>query len=350
MANFENLRNQKLFIFVAFKESIIMKIKLLIAVLSVALSTSLKAQQLMVQGAAPKLHLVHTVTAKETWYSIGRLYNISPKELAPYNNLKMDAPLSIGQSLKVPLQAINFSQDGSKAGDEVLVPVYHTVQEKEWMYRISQNFNKVPVEKLEQWNKLTNNDIRPGMQLIVGYLKVKAGQSALASSAKTVQPTAQPPVAVNKPATTPAGDAQPEKKEVPQKDAPQKEVVDKAEPVANKPVVTESKPVSNRNIDYNGGYFRQQYGASGKAASGIAGVFKSTSGWQDGKYYALMNNVPVGTIIKIDHPLTRKSVYAKVLGQLPDMKESSGLAIRLSDAAAAELGAGAIKFNVEVSY
>ena len=82
----------------------------------------------------------------------------------------------------------------------------------------------------------------------------------------------------------------------------------------------------------------------------MAGIFKSTSGWQDGKYYALMNNVPVGTIIKIDHPVTRKSVYAKVLGQLPEMKESNGLAIRLSDAAAAELGAGAFKFNVEVSY
>lgn len=349
MANFEKLRNEKLFIFASprnplLKESIIMKIKILIAVLSIVISTSLSAQHLTVQGTSPKLHLVHTVAAKETWYSIGRLYNISPKEIAPYNGLKMEAPLNIGQSLKVPLQAANFSQNGSKAADEVLVPVYHAVQEKEWMYRISQNFNKVPVEKLEQWNNVSNTDLKAGMQLIVGYLKVKAGQSALASGAKNVQTTTQPPVAAaNKPVTTPVKEIQPEKKEV----------VDKAEPVANnntKPAVTEPRPVSNRNIDYNGGYFRQQFGASGKAAAGTAGVFKSTSGWQDGKYYALMNNVPVGTIIKIDHPVTRKSVYAKVLGQLPEMKESTGLAIRLSDAAAAELGAGAFKFNVEVSY
>ena len=321
-----------------------MKIKILIAVLFVAISTNVSAQQLMVQGASPKLHLVHKVAAKETWYGLGRLYNINPKELASYNNLKMEASLSIGQSLKVPLQATNFSQNGTKAADEVLVPVYHTVQEKEWMFRISQNFNKVPVEKLEQWNNVSNNDLKPGMQIIVGHLKVKA-QSSLASGAKNVQPTPQSPVAAaNKPVNTPVKEAaQPEKKEV----------VDKPEPVsttANKPVATESRPVSNRNIDYNGGYFRQQYGASGKAAAGTAGVFKSTSGWQDGKYYALMNNVPVGTIIKIDHPVTRRSVYAKVLGQLPEMKESNGLAIRLSDAAAAELGAGAFKFNVEVSY
>lgn len=324
-----------------------MKIKLLFAILSIAISTSLSAQSLMVQGASPKLHLVHTVAPKESWYSIGRLYNISPKELAPFNNLKMESPLSIGQTVKVPLGATNFSQNGAKAGDEALVPVYHTVQEKEWMYRISQNYNKVPVEKLQQWNNVSNDNIKPGMNLIVGYLKVKSAQSALASGARNVPTTAQPPVAAT---TKPQEKVNPPVKE-PQEE--KKEVVDKPEPIAKtdtKPTATDSRAVSNKSIDYNGGYFRQQYGASGKANAGTAGIFKSTSGWQDGKYYALMNNVPIGTIIKIDHPVTRRSVYAKVLGQLPEMKESSGLAIRLSDAAAAELGAGAFKFNVEVSY
>ena len=136
-----------------------MKIKLLFTVLSLTISSWLFAQDnaLMVQGTSPKLYLAHTVAAKETWYSIGRLYNISPKELAPFNNLKMEKPLAIGQTIKVPLAVSNFSQDGKKAADEVLVPVYHTVQEKEWMFRISQNHNKVPVEKLEQWNKISND-------------------------------------------------------------------------------------------------------------------------------------------------------------------------------------------------
>lgn len=319
-----------------------MKIKTLFAVLCIAISASLHAQELTIEGTSPKLHLVHTVAPKENLYSIGRLFNVNPKELAAYNGLKMEVPLNIGQTLNVPLEATNFSQNGVKAGDEALVPVYHTVQEKEWMYRISQNYNKVPIEKLQQWNNVSNNDLKPGMKLIVGYLKVKAAQSALASGAKNV-PVTTPPVAnTEKPKDKPVTTTTPVKEEV----------IDKQEPVAknDKPVVPDTRSVSNRNIDYNGGYFRQQFGGSGRSSNGVAGIFKSTSGWQDGKYYALMNNVPVGTIIKIDHPLTRKSVYAKVLGQLPEMKESSGLAIRLSDAAAAELGAGAFKFNVEVSY
>jgi LysM repeat protein len=320
-----------------------MKIKVLFAIALICISLSAAAQNgdLLIRGASPKLYLVHKVAAKENWYSIGRLYNISPKELAPYNNLKMEAPLSIGQELKVPLEAANFSQNGAKAADEVLVPVYHTVQEKEWMYRISQHHNKVPVENLQKWNNITNDDLKAGMKLIVGYLKVKPGQSTLASKARNVSTSAaQPPVVVN---------TKPQEKEIKET----KEVVDKVEP-SNKPVsnptADQPRPVVNRSIDYNGGFFRSQYGSAGRNATGMAGIFKSTSGWQDGKYYALMNNVPVGTIIKVDHPVTRRSVYAKVLGQLPEMKESSGLAIRLSDAAAAELGAGAYKFNVDVSY
>ncbi len=81
------------------------------------------------------------------------------------------------------------------------------------------------------------------------------------------------------------------------------------------------------------------YNGSGKSVAGNAGIFRSTSGWKDGKYYALINNVPVGTIVKITYSSTNKSVFAKVLGQMPDMRESVGLTLRLSDAAAAELGA-----------
>src|SRR5688572_16658051 len=101
-----------------------------------------------VQGTSPDLYLLHTVQAKETWYGIGRIYNITPKEIATLSAVSMDK-LSIGQQLKVPLVAHNFTQDGKKGADEVFVPVFHIVQEKEWMYRISQNHNRIPVETLE---------------------------------------------------------------------------------------------------------------------------------------------------------------------------------------------------------
>ena len=62
-----------------------------------------------------------------------------------------------------------------------------------------------------------------------------------------------------------------------------------------------------------------------------------------------MNSVAVGTIIRVSG-LNGKTIYAKVLGQLPEMKESNGLIIRISNAASAELGLGEGKFPVEIKY
>jgi LysM repeat protein len=324
-----------------------------------------------VQGTSPDLYLMHTVQPKETWFAIGRLYNVQPREVAALNGVSMDK-LNVGQELKVPLTAHNFSQDGKKAADEVFVPVYHIVQEKEWMYRISQNNNKIPIESLEKWNGVTNDQLQAGMKLIVGYLKVKSASSPLAANGlkKLIVPAATgggtsakpatetPVVKTEKPAETKPADT---KTTEPKTVEAKKEELKKEEPKeeAKKDIGTPppaATPVTTGTTEgpytgYKGGYFRSSYsGSEKKSTSGNAGIFRSTSGWKDGKYYALMNNVPVGTIVKITYNSTNKSVFAKVLGQLPDMRESVGLTVRLSDAAAAELGAEMGKFYVDVAY
>lgn len=343
-----------------------------------------QSHELIIQGQTGNLYLEHTVVAKENWYSIGRLYNVSPKELAPFNHVTLTQPLAIGQTLQIPLTATNFSQNGLKAVGETLVPVIHITQEKEWMYRISVNHNKVPIPSIEKWNNVTPDQIHPGMHLIVGYLKVKTALSALAThppANATANAQTNAPTATNAPATTPAATpSAPVATTTPKttlstpaqttsrptaasnSDSP----VAAASPIhtttvtpATTPAAPAPKPVittpaqtatSTPTPNFNGGVFRSDYNVSSKSASGVAGVFKSTSGWQDGKYYALMNNVTVGTIVRITDPTSNKSVYAKILGGLPDMKESAGLTIRISNAAAAELGESETRFNVQINY
>jgi LysM repeat protein len=335
-----------------------------------------------VQGASPDLYLMHTVQPKETWFAIGRLYNATPKDIATFSGVTMDK-LAIGQELKVPLSAHNFSQDGKKNADEVFVPVYHIVQEKEWMYRISQNHNKIPIESLEKWNSVTNDQLQAGMKLVVGYLKVKTASSPLAANGlkklivpaattggtttkpatettvvKTEKPVETKP-AETKPADTKTTETKPadtkavEHKTVEVKKEELKEEKEEAKKdLGTPPPTTPVTPVTTEGsyAGYKGGYFKPTYSGSGKSTAGNAGIFRSTSGWKDGKYYALINNVPVGTIVKITYSSTNKSVFAKVLGQMPDMRESVGLTLRLSDAAAAELGAEMGKFYVDVAY
>src|ERR1700730_2220196 len=103
---------------------------LLISFFFIKLARS-QSNELLIQGQTGKLYLEHTVVAKENWYSMGRLYNISPKEIAAFNHLVMTKPLVIGETIQVPLTAVNFSQNGIKTAAETLVPVYHIIQDKE---------------------------------------------------------------------------------------------------------------------------------------------------------------------------------------------------------------------------
>lgn len=100
----------------------------------------------------------------------------------------------------------------------------------------------------------------------------------------------------------------------------------------------------------DGNFFKSAYhqqvteGKSISAESSNYGYFKSNSGWKDGKYYLLINEVLPGTIVKIELQSTQRTIYAKVLGPLTPTKENEGLMLRLSAASLASLG---IKDNNE---
>jgi LysM repeat protein len=306
-------------------------------------------QPLMLMQEGGKLFLRHTVAARENWYSIGRLYNASPKEIAPYNSTSMSRGLAIGETLRIPMATTNFSQDGTAAADEVLVPLYHTVKEKEGLYRISQNYNKVSIDRLKQWNRLSSDELSVGTNLVVGYLKVKKDQSPLASAGKAGQPVAQQNTSVpgEKPVirntetpvpSNPAKETPPAKQDIPQP--------------ARKELPVATGGTQSTSGGAFSGLFEEQTrgGVPGSNSVGMAAAFKSTSGWKDGKYYILMNKVTPGTVVRITNPENSRSIYAKVLGEIPPMKENEGLLARISNAAAAELGLGEGKFNVQLSW
>lgn len=319
-----------------------LKITILVISSFVTLCSTEAQEKIEVHGVSPDLYLQHTVAPHETWYSVGRLFNVNPKALAAYNKTGLNKTLAVNQQLRIPLSADNFSQDDRKAVAETFVPLYHTVQDREWMYRISVNHNKVPVASLEKWNGVTNGQLRPGMNLVVGYLKVKK-ESSLSSTVSNNQKTEPSPAPLQHPAKT-------EKSVVAKESSVPETPVDKPRPETKEETRTPVVEASTTSAPRRGGYFRSLYHESNSGTAGNAGIFRSTSGWNDGKYYALMNNVPVGTIVKVTFSSTNKSIYAKVLGQLPEMRESMGLTLRLSDAAAAELGTSMNKFYVDVRY
>jgi LysM repeat protein len=341
--------------------------KILFLLLFIPFCATAQKNELLVQGASPDLYMNYKVAPKENYYSIGRMYNISPKEIAPYNNLQLESGLSLGQLIKIPLTNSNFFQSGNADADETFVPVYYAVKDKEGLYRVAQNHNGLPVETLKQWNNVKGETVKKGTVLIVGYLKVKKELSALAKNgigtsiattetaavktetkpAQTETKKAEEPVAVVK-----------QKKEESEitKPVAEETKLTKREKKAEKKATKQAKEMESDESKNNpGGVFKTVYQSQVKNGdtvdeTGTAAVFKSTSGFTDKKYYCLHNKAATGSVIKITNPANGKFVYAKVLDLIPDIKQNNGMLIIISNAAAEELGAAENNFNCSLNY
>ncbi|MDB5251108.1 MAG: hypothetical protein JWP27_277, partial [Flaviaesturariibacter sp.] len=103
-------------------------------------------------------------------------------------------------------------------------------------------------------------------------------------------------------------------------------------------------------------YFRTQFEqqsnrSTGRDMTAAAGIFKTASGWQDTKYYVLVDGVDPGTIVRVVNPTNNKAIYAKVLGGMAGIRQNQGFDVRISNAAASVLEVkDTEKFVVKVNY
>ncbi len=327
-----------------------MKNFFLFALAFIALTNFSFAQtnDLMIKSSDKGLYLDHKVTAKENFYSVGRLYNAPPKEIAALNGLDMSKGLSLGQTIRIPLLATNFSQTINEG-----TPVYYKVSDKESLMKVSNANNKVSLENLRRWNNLSGDNVSAGNKLIVGF--IVGGQMPVVAKQET-------------------GKIKPEKELVVEKKEPEK-IKEQKEPVVEKKMEEKiddrdnklASPKSELNTvimdnviksdapaqGYFKPFFDQQIKISpiSRNQTVTSSIFKTASGWQDAKYYMLIDGVQPGTILKIINPANNKTVYAKVLGQMSGIRLNTGFDIRISNSAATALEISETdKFIVKLSY
>ena len=280
-------------------------------------------KELIVKAGARGLFFEHKVAAKENFYSIGRLFNVHPRKLAAFNGLTMTKGLSLGQLVNVPLSDTNFVHHTGTG-----IPVYYLSTAKQTAAAIS-TVSKTPVDAIRKMNRLSTDNIAAGKKVMIGYL-VNDAEHAIAENTPTVDgPVSKPDVVKTNEKTVLNETSTPE--------PPAKEVIQSA----------------NTSDGYFKASFVQQVKAYplSKDETVTSGIFKTTSGWNDAKFYALIDGVEPGTIIKIVNPVNNKEVYAKVLGQMSGIRQNQGLNLRISNAAAAALEiAEPDKFVVKVNY
>ena len=307
---------------------------LLVLFNAIVFCTNAQPGQLIIKKGSQGLYLEHKVAPKEGLYSIGRLYSVNPKFIATYSNMDL-AGLSIGQVIQIPLTDTNFTQRSTSG-----VPVYYVTEANESLLKISNANNKVTLQKLHDWNSLSNDNITAGKKIIVGFLMSKEMAAVNANNLLKEQPAKQQEKAVAK--IEPQKEIRPVPTEVKPaqqqtttedktliKSEPQKETVKEIKHEAQK---TEPVFAKEQVVVHGGeqGYFKTSFEQQVKAIpvskneTVTAGIFKTTSGWQDAKYYLLIDKVPTGTIVKIINPENSKAVYAKVLGEMNGIRQNQG--------------------------
>jgi LysM repeat protein len=297
--------------------------------------------EFVIKKTGPDYYLEHKVQPKENWFSVGRVYLISPRVISAFNNLSMEKGLSIGQLIRIPLTADNFNQTDNAAftGPAIV----HKVAQGEGLLRLA-NVYKVTMEQLRKWNRLTSDQLKVNSSLTIGFLQTPdAGDIQPAASAAKISQGANS--VVPQPNTRKSDEsAKPAVPAPVQTQQSTTAVQPKPVQPAAKQTPAAANQTSNVGLNVGIGYFASLFttqskeGNQQKMETPAYGVFKSTSGWQDGKYYILMNSVVPGTVVQITSKNTGKQLYAKVLGAVPPGKESEGLLLRISNAAASALG------------
>lgn len=111
----------------------------------------------------------HTVQAKESLFSIARLYNVSVEDLDKANTETIKNGLQVGQEINVPNKKKTLDGRVRVINGET---IFYTVQPKETKYSIAKQFG-ITIEQLESQNPDIVNGLIEGNTLAINVKEVK---------------------------------------------------------------------------------------------------------------------------------------------------------------------------------
>ena len=343
---------------------------------------------------------IHTIKGGETLSSIARKYKTTIQELIK-NNPEASKGLKAGGTLVIKSKPELESDGNASTTNEKK----HKVVPGESLFGIAKKY-KISLKQIEQWNGITNKDLKSGQELWVSAPdkkeeqivaekekpepkessdfskhQVKKGEtlsgiarrynvsvaelrkinSLSGNGLKLDQelniPTGAQPKNIEKapenisktiqklPESTP--NLEPAKQDAP-KLTEEKPAIVKPEPVLQertKEIVTKEEQKQTN------GSIREVNNTLGYTRVVETGFAEAIEG--DGnskKHLCLHKNAPVGSILQVKNEVNGQTVFVKVIGKLPETGSNEKLIIRVSKQAYDRLFAAGKRFPVEVSY
>ncbi len=283
------------------------KIMLMICLLISGTAMASKLDSVGVEGLEGKQIILHKLDPKESYFSLGRKYNVNPAAIIDFNRNKA---LKIGDLVKIPTQR-PFTGTESKPALESAPPteefISYTVKPKETLYSIAKKFN-TNIEEIKRINNLRISSLSIGQILKIKNLTTP--QTNNEASATAVTTNNQPLMAS----------------------------VDSANQTNNA-----AEPIEERKLPAT------RYGLREVREKGLASWIQDES-LDETKMLALHPTAPIGTIIKLTNPMTQKSTFAKVVGKFTENESNKGLIIIITKTAADLIGALDKRFQVNLVY
>jgi len=286
---------------------------------------------------------IHKVTSGETLFSISKKYGVSVESLQVWNNLKSNT-LKAGQTLVVSgysasnqvvtneivvdkpasFNSSTAIKDQNKSTEKIAsspiassgannnlpekqknssasspnststIPsewVNHTVKSGETLFSLSNQYGKT-VEELIKWNSLSSNNLKSGQILKVGRIIELENKSL---------PVAQ---------------------------------------VKNSMVSSDYKMETSPQ-NSSGGFQNIK-------ETGLAQLIEGTG--EHKKYLVLHREAPIGSVIRVKNQENNLTIFARVVGTLPETGDNSKLLVKLSQAAFDQLKSVNQRFPVEILY
>jgi LysM repeat protein len=309
-----------------------------------------------------KQFIIHQIDDKETLYSISRRYGVAITAILEVNPTA-DGGLATGQILKVPYVAKGVKGKAQAGGDRM-----HTVAPKETLFSISKLYD-VSVDDIKAWNKLKDNSLSTGQQLIIKKKSTVSAETMKLPETKSVTGvhTVAPKESLYSIAKLYGINVQQLKEwnGIEGSEVKIGQTLFVTQPMYGKPTITtDQNKVAEIKEPVEG--FKQEttknqdpkestitisekvIGSDEVKEGGLAELIEGTEG--NRKYLALHRTAKTGTILKVRNELNNREVFVRVTGPLPDTGINTNVVIKISKSAYDRLGAIDQRFRVEVTY
>lgn len=284
----------------------------------------------------------HVVKRGESLYSLSKQYGVSVSQLMQANHLSGSMGVKIGQHIAIPSKGGNSAKTLPINNVKTVPAKLHTVAKGETIYAICKKYGVTKVE-LQQWNSLSDLNLKMGQRLIVSKVNSMALYKPISVPSTPDTPYREedirPRAGLNE--VVPANAVVPEEKTTPKP-------ATALEPAKPELPMQGLRTSSSNSADYP--VIFSQYSSHGykiKKNKGAANYLdETTSGNQNLAFYS---DAETGSVIRVTNLMNHKTVFVKVIGKVPPMDASSEVTVKLSSKAAKDLGAIDSKFLVEVA-